>query len=173
MKKLINRVEDVLSEQLAGLAKAHPELTLHQDPVYMTRADSPVAGKVALLSGGGSGHEPMHCGYIGQGMLSGACPGEIFTSPTPDKMFECAMNIDGGEGVLLIIKNYTGDILNFETATELLHESGVKVTTVVIDDDVAVKERPKHTMEERVSRKDEERETNRSTASYCQNNTTA
>ena len=140
MKKLINRVEDVLSEQLLGLARAHPELTLHQDPVYVTRADAPVAGKVALLSGGGSGHEPMHCGYIGQGMLSGACPGEIFTSPTPDKMFECAMTIDGGEGVLLIIKNYTGDILNFETATELLHESGVKVTTVVVDDDVAVKD---------------------------------
>lgn len=140
MKKLINRVEDVLSEQLSGLAKAHPELTLHQDPVYVTRADAPVAGKVALLSGGGSGHEPMHCGFIGHGMLSGACPGEIFTSPTPDKMFECAMHINGGEGVLLIIKNYTGDILNFETATELLHESGVKVSTVVVDDDVAVKD---------------------------------
>ena len=140
MKKLINDVQDVLDEQLAGLAKAHPSLTLHQDPVYVTRADAPVAGKVALLSGGGSGHEPMHCGYIGQGMLSGACPGEIFTSPTPDKIFECAMQIDGGEGVLLIIKNYTGDILNFETATELLHDSGVKVTTVVIDDDVAVKD---------------------------------
>lgn len=140
MKKLINDVQDVLDEQLAGLAKAHPSLTLHQDPVYVTRADAPVAGKVALLSGGGSGHEPMHCGYIGQGMLSGACPGEIFTSPTPDKIFECSMQIDGGEGVLLIIKNYTGDILNFETATELLHDSGVKVTTVVIDDDVAVKD---------------------------------
>lgn len=140
MKKLINRVEDVLNEQLQGLAKAHPQLTLHQDPLYVTRTDAPVAGKVALLSGGGSGHEPMHCGYIGQGMLSGACPGEIFTSPTPDKMFECAMQIDGGEGVLLIIKNYTGDILNFETATELLHESGIKVTTVVVDDDVAVKD---------------------------------
>ncbi len=140
MKKLINRVEDVLTEQLAGMAKAHPELKLHQDPVYVTRADAPVAGKVALLSGGGSGHEPMHCGFIGMGMLSGACPGEIFTSPTPDKMFECAMHIDGGEGVLLIIKNYTGDVLNFETATELLHESGVKVTTVVVDDDVAVKD---------------------------------
>lgn len=140
MKKLINDVQDVLDEQLAGLAKAHPSLILHQDPVYVTRADAPVAGKVALLSGGGSGHEPMHCGYIGQGMLSGACPGEIFTSPTPDKIFECAMQIDGGEGVLLIIKNYTGDILNFETATELLHDSGVKVTTLVIDDDVAVKD---------------------------------
>lgn len=140
MKKLINRVENVLSEQLTGLAKAHPELKLHQDPVYVTRADAPVAGKVALLSGGGSGHEPMHCGFIGQGMLTGACPGEIFTSPTPDKMYECAMTIDGGEGVLLIIKNYTGDILNFETATELLHEGGVKVTTVVVDDDVAVKD---------------------------------
>ena len=140
MKKLINDVQDVLDEQLAGLAKAHPSLTLHQDPVYVTRADAPVTGKVALLSGGGSGHEPMHCGYIGQGMLSGACPGEIFTSPTPDKIFECAMQVDGGEGVLLIIKNYTGDILNFETATELLHDSGVNVTTVVIDDDVAVKD---------------------------------
>lgn len=140
MKKLINRVEDVLNEQLIGLAKAHPELKLHQDPVYITRADAPITGKVALLSGGGSGHEPMHCGFIGKGMLTGACPGEIFTSPTPDKMFECAMNIDGGEGVLLIIKNYTGDILNFETATELLHESGIKVATVVVDDDVAVKD---------------------------------
>lgn len=80
MKKLINDVQDVLDEQLAGLAKAHPSLTLHQDPVYVTRADAPVAGKVALLSGGGSGHEPMHCGYIGQGMLSGACPGEIFNT---------------------------------------------------------------------------------------------
>lgn len=140
MKKLINRVEDVLSEQLKGLAKAHPGIVLHEDPVYMTRADAPVSGKVALLSGGGSGHEPMHCGFIGRGMLSGACPGEIFTSPTPDKVFECAMNIDGGEGVLLIVKNYTGDILNFETATELLHDSGIKVATVVVDDDVAVKD---------------------------------
>ena len=86
MKKLINRVEDVLSEQLAGLAKAHPELRLHQDPVYVTRADAPVAGKVALLSGGGSGHEPMHCGYIGQGMLSGACPGKF--SP-PRRRIKC------------------------------------------------------------------------------------
>jgi dihydroxyacetone kinase-like protein len=139
MKKLINRVEDVLSEQLIGLAKAHPELTLHQDPVYVTRADAPVAGKVALLSGGGSGHEPMHCGYIGQACSPAPVRGN-FHLPTPDKMFECAMQIDGGEGVLLIIKNYTGDILNFETATELLHESGVKVTTVVVDDDVAVKD---------------------------------
>ena len=139
MKKLINRVEDVLNEQLQGLAKAHPQLTLHQDPLYVTRTDAPVAGKVALLSGGGSGHEPMHCGYIGGHALR-RLSGEIFTSPTPDKMFECAMQIDGGEGVLLIIKNYTGDILNFETATELLHESGIKVTTVVVDDDVAVKD---------------------------------
>ncbi|MGU3412514.1 dihydroxyacetone kinase subunit DhaK [Enterobacteriaceae bacterium C34A] len=140
MKKMINRIEEVLSEQLAGMVQAHPELQLHRDPVYVTRADAPVAGKVALLSGGGSGHEPMHCGFIGQGMLSGACPGEIFTSPTPDKIFECAMHIEGGEGVLLLIKNYTGDILNFETAAELMHESGLKVATVVIDDDVAVKD---------------------------------
>mgnify|MGYP000429211824 CR=1 FL=1 len=112
MKKLINRVEDVLSEQLLGLARAHPELTLHQDPVYVTRADAPVAGKVALLSGGGSGHEPMHCGYIGKGMLAGACPGEIFTSPTPDKMFECAMNIDGGNHLACIygMDEINGDV---------------------------------------------------------------
>ncbi len=140
MKKLINDVETVLTEQLAGLVKAHPSLRLHPDPLYVTRADAPVSGKVALLSGGGSGHEPMHCGYVGEGMLSGACPGEIFTSPTPDKIFECAQAIDGGEGVLMIIKNYTGDILNFETAAELLHDSGVQVATVIVDDDVAVKD---------------------------------
>jgi dihydroxyacetone kinase-like protein len=139
MKKLINRVEDVLSEQLQGLAKAHPELTLHQDPVYVTRADAPVAGKWRCSPAAAA--DTSRCTAA---ISARACfrrlPGEIFTSPTPDKMFECAMNIDGGEGVLLIIKNYTGDILNFETATELLHESGVKVTTVVVDDDVAVKD---------------------------------
>lgn len=140
MKKLINQVESVLEEQLQGLAEAHPELLVHADPVFVTRADAPVAGKVAILSGGGSGHEPMHCGFVGEGMLDGACPGEIFTSPTPDKMYECGQAIDGGAGVLLLIKNYTGDVLNFETATELLHDSGVAVATVLVDDDVAVKD---------------------------------
>ncbi len=140
MKKFINGVDDLLAGQLAGLVAAHPSLVLHRDPVYVTRIDAPVTGKVALLSGGGSGHEPMHAGYIGEGMLDGACPGEIFTSPTPDQMFECAMTLDGGHGVLLLIKNYTGDVMNFETAAELLHDAGIPVATVLVDDDVAVKD---------------------------------
>lgn len=140
MKKLINSVESVLHEQIHGLVEAHPALELHLDPLFVTRRDAPISGKVALMSGGGSGHEPMHCGFIGEGMLTGACPGEIFTSPTPDQMYECGQAIDGGEGVLMLIKNYTGDILNFETAAELLHSGGTAVGTVVIDDDVAVKD---------------------------------
>lgn len=140
MKKLINSVETILDEQLQGLAKAHANLVLNTEPVYVRRADAPVAGKVALISGGGSGHEPMHAGFVGKGMLDGACPGAIFTSPTPDQMFECGLNVDSGEGVLLLIKNYTGDVLNFETAAELLADSGVKVATVLVDDDVAVKD---------------------------------
>lgn len=140
MKKLINSVETVLDEQLQGLAKAHPDLVLNTEPVYVCRVDAPVSGKVALISGGGSGHEPMHAGFVGKGMLDGACPGAIFTSPTPDQMFECGLNVDSGEGVLLLIKNYTGDVLNFETAAELLADSGVKVATVLVDDDVAVKD---------------------------------
>ncbi|KEY59623.1 PTS-dependent dihydroxyacetone kinase, dihydroxyacetone-binding subunit DhaK [Serratia sp. DD3] len=140
VKKLINKVESVLDEQLLGIAEAHPELVVHQEPLFVTRKAGPTMGKVAILSGGGSGHEPMHCGFVGEGMLDGACPGEIFTSPTPDKMYDCGLAIDGGAGVLLIIKNYTGDVLNFETATELLHDSGVAVATVLVDDDVAVKD---------------------------------
>ncbi|MBW7983129.1 dihydroxyacetone kinase subunit DhaK [Enterobacillus tribolii] len=140
MKKLINHVENVLQEQILGLTQAYPSLRLHREPVFVTRHDAPVAGKVGILSGGGSGHEPMHAGFVGEGMLDGACPGEIFTSPTPDQMYECARTIDGGEGVLLLIKNYTGDVLNFETATELLHGDGIKVGAVLVDDDVAVKD---------------------------------
>ena len=140
MKKFINGVDDLLAGQLAGLVAAHPSLVLHREPVYVTRADAPVTDKVALISGGGSGHEPMHAGYIGEGMLDGACPGEIFTSPTPDQMFECGMALDGGKGVLLLIKNYTGDVMNFETAAELLHDAGIPVATVLVDDDVAVKD---------------------------------
>ncbi|MFZ1872216.1 MAG: dihydroxyacetone kinase subunit DhaK [Chania sp.] len=140
MKKLINSLESVLDEQLLGMAEAHPELLVHQDPLFVTRAAGPIPGKVAILSGGGSGHEPMHCGFVGEGMLDGACPGEIFTSPTPDKMYACAQAINAGAGVLLIIKNYTGDVMNFETATELLHDSGTAVVTVLVDDDVAVKD---------------------------------
>ncbi|WP_373778989.1 dihydroxyacetone kinase subunit DhaK [Glaesserella sp.] len=140
MKKLINDVEHVLTEQLAGLGLAHPKLKIHTDPIYVTRTDAPVANKVALISGGGSGHEPMHAGFVGQGMLDGACPGAIFTSPTPDQMYECGLAVDSGEGILLIIKNYTGDVLNFETAVELLHGEGRKVGAILIDDDVAVKD---------------------------------
>lgn len=140
MKKLINNIETVLEEQLAGLVAAHPILEIHSDPVYVIRHDAPIAKKVALISGGGSGHEPMHAGFVGQGMLDGACPGAIFTSPTPDQMYECGLAVDSGEGVLLIIKNYTGDVLNFETAVELLHGEGKKVASILVDDDVAVKD---------------------------------
>jgi dihydroxyacetone kinase-like protein len=110
------------------------------DPHYVVRADAPVKGKVALVSGGGSGHEPMHGGFVGMGMLDGACPGEVFTSPTPDQMYECAKAVDGGAGVLFIVKNYTGDVLNFETAAELTFADGIQVQSILIDDDVAVKD---------------------------------
>ncbi|MCP4113936.1 MAG: dihydroxyacetone kinase subunit DhaK [Desulfobacteraceae bacterium] len=140
MKKLINQVDDVIREQLAGMAIAHPELKVMIDPHYITRADSPVAGKVAIVSGGGSGHEPMHGGFVGEGMLDGACPGEVFTSPTPDQMYECAKAVDGGAGVLFLVKNYTGDVMNFETAAELCHAEGIKAQSIIIDDDVAVKD---------------------------------
>ncbi len=140
MKKLINNVEDVVQEQLQGMALAHPELTVKFDPCYVVRADAPVKGKVALVSGGGSGHEPMHGGFVGKGMLDGACPGAVFTSPTPDQMYECAKAVDSGAGVLFIVKNYTGDVMNFETAAELVAAEGIKVQNILIDDDEAVKD---------------------------------
>ena len=140
MKKLIDAIDDVLGAQLHGLVAAHPELRLSRDPLYVVRDDAPVAGKVALISGGGSGHEPMHCGFIGDGMLDGACPGEIFTSPTPDQVLALGQAVDAGKGVLMIVKNYTGDVLNFETAAELLAEAGTAVGFVLSDDDVAVKD---------------------------------
>lgn len=140
MKKLINDVENVVKEQLEGMALAHPELKVNYDPYYVVRADSPVKGKVAIISGGGSGHEPMHGGFVGKGMLDGACPGEVFTSPTPDQMYECAKAVDSGEGVLFMVKNYTGDVMNFEAAAELVASEGIKVQNILIDDDVAVKD---------------------------------
>jgi phosphoenolpyruvate---glycerone phosphotransferase subunit DhaK len=141
MKKLINGLDDVVKEQLEGMAVAHPDvLKVNFEPYYVYRADAPVEGKVALVSGGGSGHEPMHGGFVGMGMLDGACPGEVFTSPTPDQMFEAAKAVDSGAGVLFIVKNYTGDVLNFETAAELAHAEGIKVQSILIDDDVAVKD---------------------------------
>lgn len=141
MKKLINAVEDVVREGLQGIAAAHLDLVrVHFDPHYVVRADAPVRGKVALISGGGSGHEPMHGGFVGMGMLDAACPGEVFTSPTPDQMFEATKAAEGGAGVLYIVKNYTGDVLNFEMAADLARGEGILVESVVIDDDVAVQD---------------------------------
>lgn len=140
MKKLINHVDNVVREQLQGMALAHPELSVHIDPHYITRGDAPVPGKVAIVSGGGSGHEPMHGGFVGRGMLDGACPGEVFTSPTPDQMIACGQAVNSGAGVLFIVKNYTGDVLSFETAAEMLHMEGVPVQNILVDDDVAVKD---------------------------------
>ena len=128
MKKLINAVPDVVKEQLEGMAAAHPDqLKIHYEPNFVYRADAPVAGKVAIISGGGSGHEPMHGGFVGMGMLDAACPGEVFTSPTPDQMYEAAKMVNSGAGVLFLVKNYTGDVLNFETAAELAHGDGIPV----------------------------------------------
>jgi dihydroxyacetone kinase-like protein len=139
MKALMNRPDDIVREALEGMALAHADLIrVEQDPRYVLRADAPVPGKVALVSGGGSGHEPMHGGFVGSGMLDAACPGEVFTSPTPDQIFAAGQAVHGGAGVLLIVKNYTGDVLNFQMAAELLADSGIPTETVLIDDDVAV-----------------------------------
>ena len=139
MKKLIDNVDDVVKDSLEGVAAAHPDLVrVNYDPYYMTRADAPIQGKVALVSGGGSGHEPLHGGFVGMGMLDAACPGEVFTSPTPDQMLEATKAVSGGAGVVHIVKNYTGDVLNFEMAADLAGEEGIDVEAVVIDDDVAV-----------------------------------
>jgi phosphoenolpyruvate---glycerone phosphotransferase subunit DhaK len=141
MKKLINRPEDVVTEELRGIAAAHPDLVrVEFGPNYIVRADAPVQGKVGLLSGGGSGHEPMHGGFVGMGMLDAACPGEVFTSPTPDQMIEATKAVNGGAGVLHIVKNYTGDVMNFDMAAELARGEGIEVESVVIDDDVAVQD---------------------------------
>lgn len=140
MKKLINDVDDVVKEQLEGMALAHPELTVKYEPDFIFRSDAPVKGKVAVVSGGGSGHEPLHGGFVGKGMLDGACPGAVFTSPTPDQMYECAKAVDSGAGVLFIVKNYTGDVMNFEAAAEMVAAEGIKVQNILIDDDVAVKD---------------------------------
>jgi dihydroxyacetone kinase-like protein len=141
MKKLINNPDDVVRESLEGMAVAHPDLLkVHFDPYFIYRADAPVQGKVAVISGGGSGHEPMHGGFVGLGMLDAACPGEVFTSPTPDQMLEAAKMVSGGAGVLNIVKNYSGDVMNFEMAAELAYSEGIQVLNILIDDDVAVKD---------------------------------
>src|SRR5690242_21200273 len=141
MKKLINTPEDVVTESLQGIAAAHPDLVkVHFNPNFIVRADAPVEGKVGIVSGGGSGHEPMHGGFVGPGMLDAACPGEVFTSPTPDQMLDATKAVNGGAGVLHIVKNYTGDVMNFDMAAELAGGESIQVEAVVIDDDVAVQD---------------------------------
>ncbi|HEY4419772.1 MAG TPA: dihydroxyacetone kinase subunit DhaK [Pseudonocardia sp.] len=141
MKKLINAPGDVVSEALLGMAAAHPELRIDHENKIVYRADAPVQGKVALVSGGGSGHEPLHGGFVGPGMLDAACAGEVFTSPVPDQVMAATRGVDGGAGVLHIVKNYTGDVMNFEMAAELAAaETGVEVEAVITDDDVAVQD---------------------------------
>lgn len=141
MKKFINDPADVLKDALVGVQAAHPELKVDFANRIIYRGTPKAQGKVALISGGGSGHEPLHGGFVGTGMLDAACAGEVFTSPTPDQMQEATKAVDRGAGVLHIVKNYTGDVMNFEMAAELAAaESGVKVATVVTDDDVAVQD---------------------------------
>jgi dihydroxyacetone kinase-like protein len=141
MKKLINDPANVVREELQGIEAAHADLiTIQYDPYVIVRKDAPKQGKVALISGGGSGHEPMHGGFVGMGMLDAACPGEVFTSPTPDQMEAATKAVDGGAGVIHIVKNYTGDVMNFEMAAELCRAEGTDVEAVVVDDDVAVQD---------------------------------
>jgi phosphoenolpyruvate---glycerone phosphotransferase subunit DhaK len=139
MKKLINDPDAVVQEALEGMEAAHGDrLRISYDPAYIVRADAPVQGKVGIVSGGGSGHEPMHGGFVGRGMLDAACPGAVFTSPTPDQMMEATKAVDGGAGVLHIVKNYTGDVMNFEMAADMAE--GIEVQSVVTNDDVAVED---------------------------------
>jgi dihydroxyacetone kinase-like protein len=141
MKKLINDPGDVVAQALLGMAAAHPEIRVDHEHRIVYRADTPVAGKVGLISGGGSGHEPMHGGFVGLGMLDAAIAGEVFTSPVPDQILEATRTVDSGAGVLHIVKNYTGDVMNFDMAAELAAaDSGAEVVAVVTDDDVAVQD---------------------------------
>jgi dihydroxyacetone kinase-like protein len=141
MKKLINDPADVVAEALVGVEAAHPELRVDHPNKIVCRGDAPRPGKVGLISGGGSGHEPLHAGFVGPGMLDAACCGAVFTSPVPDQMLAATKAVDGGAGVLHVVKNYTGDVMNFEMAAELAAaETGVEVISVVTDDDVAVQD---------------------------------
>ena len=140
MKKLINDPADVVAEALRGIAIAHPELRVDHAHRIVYRGDAPVSGKVGLISGGGSGHEPLHGGFVGPGMLDAACAGEVFTSPVPDQMLEATRGVNGGAGVVHIVKNYTGDVMNFEMAAELAMAEDIPVESVIVDDDVAVQD---------------------------------
>jgi phosphoenolpyruvate---glycerone phosphotransferase subunit DhaK len=141
VKKLINAAENVVREALEGMQAAlRDRIRVSLEPSYVVRRHAPIAGKVGLVSGGGSGHEPMHTGYVGRGMLDAACPGQIFTSPTPDQIVEASRAVNGGAGILHIVKNYTGDTMNFELAAEILRAEGIAVEAVLVDDDVAVED---------------------------------
>jgi len=141
MKKLINAPDQVVADALRGVQAAHGDrVHVSFDPYMVVRADAPRKGKVGLISGGGSGHEPLHGGFVGRGMLDAACPGEIFTSPTPDQMLAATKAVNGGAGVVHIVKNYTGDVLNFEMAAELAQGEGIEVHTILTNDDVAVED---------------------------------
>ena len=141
MKKLINHPDTVVKEALAGMQAAHPDLIrVDLDEQIVVRKSAPIQGKVGVISGGGSGHEPMHGGFVGHGMLDAACPGAVFTSPVPDQMLAATRAVNGGAGVLHIVKNYTGDVLNFEMAAELAAAEGIDVQSVVTNDDVAVQD---------------------------------
>jgi dihydroxyacetone kinase-like protein len=141
MKKLINAPDAVVREALEGIELAYGDrIRVSYDPAFIVRADAPVVGMVGIVSGGGSGHEPMHGGFVGRGMLDAACPGEVFTSPTPDQMLEATKAVNGGAGVLHIVKNYTGDVMNFDMASDLGKAEGIEVEAVVTNDDVAVQD---------------------------------
>ncbi|MGO4457053.1 dihydroxyacetone kinase subunit DhaK [Streptomyces sp. M-16] len=138
MRMLINTADTVVADALRGMAAAHPELDVDVENRLVVRRDAREGGRVGLVSGGGSGHEPLHGGFVGYGMLSAACPGEVFTSPVPDQMLRAAGAVDSGQGVLFVVKNYTGDVLNFQMAAELAEDDGLRVEQVLVNDDVAV-----------------------------------
>jgi dihydroxyacetone kinase-like protein len=141
MRKFLNEPDRVVKDSLTGLAAAHHDLLRYDaDQQIVVRRDAPRQGKVGLVSGGGSGHEPLHGGFVGLGMLDAACPGEVFTSPVPDQVLAATLAVDGGAGVVHIVKNYTGDVMNFKLAAEEAAEDGLKVESVLIDDDVAVQD---------------------------------
>jgi phosphoenolpyruvate---glycerone phosphotransferase subunit DhaK len=140
MKKLINSPDTVVTQALQGVAAAHPSLHVDVENKVITRAGGPRKGKVGLVSGGGSGHEPLHGGFVGYGMLDAACPGEVFTSPVPDQMLIATRAVNGGAGVLHVVKNYTGDVLNFQMAAELAADEGIEVVPIITNDDVAVED---------------------------------
>ncbi|HEY3188010.1 MAG TPA: dihydroxyacetone kinase subunit DhaK [Solirubrobacteraceae bacterium] len=141
MRKLLNDPADAVKDALTGLAAAHPDLLRVDDAArIIVRADAPRQGKVALVSGGGSGHEPLHGGFVGRGMLDAACPGEVFTSPVPEQMVAATRAVDGGAGVVHVVKNYTGDVMNFKLAAEDAADEGIAVESVLVDDDVAVQD---------------------------------